>query len=455
MDIFARRLLFFGAILSAFLFVEPVFALAMVGTDTAVPAPEMTATTSTPEMEAMPVEEPATISSATVSDITDTSATITVMADKMVQAYLEYGTSASYGMSTPLSAEFSDSPAFLLSGLLSETVYHFRIIAADASGNMTITNDETFKTLAPPAPPAPAEPTTKPTATTTPSSPSATATSTTSTVTTTSSTTTTTTSTSTPSSGSTTTTTPTTPATPTASTTPSGSNTITIPEETAAVIPAKAKPVVAASSGGGGLPAGPFRPLVLSVKSGDAQVVFHWQKHSDPTGTHNTLIIKKEGTSYVKSRIDGEVVYNGTGNSFTDANLQNGEEYHYALYVQGPYERFSPPARFKALPRVGTQAPTATPKTAPAPATLPKAPTDFARDLHRGLKGADVSRLQQFLIDEGYYPEALVTGYFGPLTQSAVTRFQKDAAISPALGYFGSLTRAKTESIINASINNN
>ena len=49
----------------------------------------------------------------------------------------------------------------------------------------------------------------------------------------------------------------------------------------------------------------------------------------------------------------------------------------------------------------------------------------FSRTLKRGMSGADVSTLQQFLASiPGIYPEALITGYFGNLTYKAVKRYQ-------------------------------
>ena len=45
--------------------------------------------------------------------------------------------------------------------------------------------------------------------------------------------------------------------------------------------------------------------------------------------------------------------------------------------------------------------------------------------LRRGSTGEDVTRLQQFLaLDPSIYPEGLVTGYFGTLTEAAVARWQ-------------------------------
>jgi len=62
-------------------------------------------------------------------------------------------------------------------------------------------------------------------------------------------------------------------------------------------------------------------------------------------------------------------------------------------------------------------------------------------DLQLGDTSEDVGELQQFLIYEGDYPEAQVTGYFGMLTQKAVIAFQKKYGILPDVGYVGPITR--------------
>lgn len=74
--------------------------------------------------------------------------------------------------------------------------------------------------------------------------------------------------------------------------------------------------------------------------------------------------------------------------------------------------------------------------------------TGFVRDLTLGSTGADVMALQAFLIAEGKGPRATAlagagaTGYFGAMTQAALSEYQGAVGISPASGYFGPLTRA-------------
>ncbi len=83
----------------------------------------------------------------------------------------------------------------------------------------------------------------------------------------------------------------------------------------------------------------------------------------------------------------------------------------------------------------------------------------FTRDLYLGVSGNDVLCLQQYLNDGG---NAIIassgagspgneTTYFGSLTQSAVARWQSANGISPAVGYFGSLSRAKYNQILQGS----
>ena len=77
----------------------------------------------------------------------------------------------------------------------------------------------------------------------------------------------------------------------------------------------------------------------------------------------------------------------------------------------------------------------------------------FDRDLFFGMKGAEVSALQQFLKDQGpaIYPDGLVTGYFGVLTQGAVKKFQAAHKIIPVAGYFGPKTRRATNDLLRAA----
>ncbi len=74
----------------------------------------------------------------------------------------------------------------------------------------------------------------------------------------------------------------------------------------------------------------------------------------------------------------------------------------------------------------------------------------FLKSLSLGSKGDDVSALQEFLRNNGYYPESLVTGYLGPATVKAIKRFQEQNNIAKSgqagYGNFGPATRGKVNS---------
>ena len=61
------------------------------------------------------------------------------------------------------------------------------------------------------------------------------------------------------------------------------------------------------------------------------------------------------------------------------------------------------------------------------------------QSLSLGARSADVTRLQSALVRLGYTSH--VTGYFGPITDAAVRRFQRDHGVE-AIGVYGARTRA-------------
>lgn len=93
-----------------------------------------------------------------------------------------------------------------------------------------------------------------------------------------------------------------------------------------------------------------------------------------------------------------------------------------------------------------TQAASLTASLAPAVST---SGYTFAKDLTVRSRGADVTALQQILVNSGHLvmPSGVAYGYFGPLTKSAVIKYQLAQGITPPAGYFG----PKTRGIVNAS----
>jgi len=70
------------------------------------------------------------------------------------------------------------------------------------------------------------------------------------------------------------------------------------------------------------------------------------------------------------------------------------------------------------------------------------------RQLDRGMSGEDVKLLQEALsTDPDIYPEGLTTGYFGPLTERAVKRFQKKVGVEQA-GRVGPQTMSRLNQLL-------
>lgn len=70
--------------------------------------------------------------------------------------------------------------------------------------------------------------------------------------------------------------------------------------------------------------------------------------------------------------------------------------------------------------------------------------TSVSQDLTLGSSGSGVVTLQSKLVSQGYLtmPPGVGFGYFGPLTQAALSNYQAAQGISPSVGYFGPITRA-------------
>src|SRR3989344_8275327 len=81
----------------------------------------------------------------------------------------------------------------------------------------------------------------------------------------------------------------------------------------------------------------------------------------------------------------------------------------------------------------------------------------FTRNLSQGVRGDDVMCLQKYLNSSGHQVAASGAGSpgnetmsFGSLTKAAVMKWQAGNGVSPAAGYFGTLSRAKYDSMIAA-----
>jgi hypothetical protein len=118
------------------------------------PTPVMTPTpapTPTPVMTPTPV--PFTITSApSVSNVTQTSATITWSTSVVSQGQIQYGLTAAYGSLSNKELSFNYSTHMqTISNLTPNTTYNFRVVSSNQSGASATSGNYTFKTQAPPA----------------------------------------------------------------------------------------------------------------------------------------------------------------------------------------------------------------------------------------------------------------------------------------------------------------
>ena len=90
------------------------------------------------------------ISNVSAGNITSSGATITWNTDELATSQVEYGLTTAYGTTYPTSDSSADktSHSVALSGLSAGTLYHYRVISKDASGNTATGSDGTFTTSA-------------------------------------------------------------------------------------------------------------------------------------------------------------------------------------------------------------------------------------------------------------------------------------------------------------------
>jgi len=82
------------------------------------------------------------------SSPSETSVVVTWATDEVATSQIEYGLSSAYTASSTLDTNLTTLHSVTLSGLTSNTTYHYRIISADASDNIATSSDQTFTTSA-------------------------------------------------------------------------------------------------------------------------------------------------------------------------------------------------------------------------------------------------------------------------------------------------------------------
>ena len=89
------------------------------------------------------------VTSVSSSAVTHEAARITWTTDENADSQVEYGTTATYGLTTPVAPAFVTSHVVDLSGLSPTTPYHYRVKSRDGWGNLAVSGDFTFTTTIP------------------------------------------------------------------------------------------------------------------------------------------------------------------------------------------------------------------------------------------------------------------------------------------------------------------
>ncbi len=91
---------------------------------------------------------PPLITGVAANNTTSSSTAVNWATDENADSQVEYGTTSSYGSSTPMNLSLIKTHQHSVSGLAANTMYHFRVRSRDAAGNLAISDDRTFATPA-------------------------------------------------------------------------------------------------------------------------------------------------------------------------------------------------------------------------------------------------------------------------------------------------------------------
>jgi peptidoglycan hydrolase-like protein with peptidoglycan-binding domain len=195
-------------------------------------------------------------------------------------------------------------------------------------------------------------------------------------------------------------------------------------------------------SGSGGNAVSSFEPTTLRTEPADNQIIFEWNNPGEENFVR-TVVVRKEG-GYPNSPSDGQTIYEGRGETFTDTNVVNGKTYYYALYSYNHSKKYSAPVRVSLAPKAGNAQITFN-ESGSLVSMLPT--MHFVRSHKRGDKNIEVEHLQEILaLEDVSFPEKMITGYFGSITENALKKFQAKHNLL-VTGIVDTATQAKLNTI--------
>jgi phosphodiesterase/alkaline phosphatase D-like protein len=173
--------------------------------------------------------------------------------------------------------------------------------------------------------------------------------------------------------------------------------------------------------GSGGSSSSSFEPTIIKTEPADSQIVFQWNNPGEANFVR-TVLIRKEG-SYPSSPTDGQTIYEGRGQTFTDTSVVNGKTYYYALYSYNHSKDYSVPVLISLAPKAGnTQL-----QFNESGSLVSATPSEhFTKIYKTGDKNVEIEHLQEILLSESVsFPQDMITGYFGLFTKNFLELFQK------------------------------
>jgi peptidoglycan hydrolase-like protein with peptidoglycan-binding domain/phosphodiesterase/alkaline phosphatase D-like protein len=170
----------------------------------------------------------------------------------------------------------------------------------------------------------------------------------------------------------------------------------------------------------GGTSSGSFEPTLVKADPADSQIIFTWNNPGESNFVRTVVVRKDE--SYPNSPADGQTVYEGRAETFTDTNVQNGTTYYYAVYSYNHAKIYSSGVMISLAPSAQNKEDIFN-ESGINNSTL--AADHFIKVFKKGDKDIEIEHLQEILSADGdSYQEKYVTGYFGDLTQIALKNFQ-------------------------------